>query len=222
MTDETIALFGATGGTGSQVLAAALDKGYKVRIMVRTPSKVTIEHPNLTILKGDFTSIKEMEETIQGADYVISTIGGPTGKPKEFPVGQIVEFIQELVRIMKETPSVKVFLHQAGAFIAHPDGTHPLSMKIMSTIATWLAGIGPNLEENLNIMKYMDSIQDEINFKTIATRPGGLTNGEGGTKLAATASPPLGMTTYKDLGVFTVSALKDESLYGTYPYVGKA
>lgn len=163
MTDETIALFGATGGTGSQVLAAALDKGYKVRIMVRTPSKVTIEHPNLTLLKGDFTSIQQMKETIQGADYVISTIGGPTGKPKEFPVGKIVEFIQELVRIMKETPSVKVFLHQAGAFIAHPDGTHPLSMRMMSTIATWVAGIGPNLEENLNIMKYMDSIQDERN-----------------------------------------------------------
>jgi hypothetical protein len=219
---ETIALFGATGGSGSEVLAAALEKGYKVNAMVRTPSKIEIEHPNLTILKGDFTSTSVIEETIKGADYVISAVGGPMGKPKDFPVGNFLEFTQELVRIMKETPSVKVFLHQAGAFCAHPDGTHPWSMIIMSKIAEWVAGIGPNLEENLNIMKYMDSIQDEIKFKTIATRPGGLTKGEGGTKLAAVENPPLGLTAYKDLGVFTVDAIKDESLYGKYPYVGKA
>ena len=223
---ETIAIFGATGGTGCEVLSAALEKGYKVRIMVRNPSKVSKgnqDHPNLVIVKGDFTGTKAIEETVQGADYVISTVGGPTGKPKDFPVGEILAFIKELVRIIQETaPSVKVFLHQAGAFVPHPDGrAHPLSMKFMNkVVGQWLAGIGPNLIENENIMKYMNSIQSEIKFKTIATRPGGLVKGEGGRKLMASDDkPPMMFSAFKDLGVFTVDAIKDESLYGKYPFV---
>lgn len=219
---ETIAIFGATGNSGKQIVAAALAEGYKVRIMVRTPSKVTVEDANLTVLKGDFTTLDVIKETVKGADYVVSAVGGPLGKPKDFPVGQIVQFIKDLVGVMKEEKSVKVFSHQSGAFVAHPDGTIPLSMKIMAFLATHLGGIGPNLEENLNIEKYTESIKDEVPFKIIITRPGGLKEGEGGVELAAVESPPLGMTTFKDLGVFTVKALKIEELYGNYPYVGKA
>ena len=82
------------------------------------------------------------------------------------------------------------------------------------------AGIGPNLVENENIMKYMESIQEEVKFKTIATRPGALINSAGGSKLQATDNPPLMPTSYKDLGIFTVDAIKDESLHGKYPFVG--
>ena len=220
---ETIALFGGTGGTGSEILAAALDQGYLVRALVRTPSKVTIEHENLTVFKGDIAATDAVKDTVKGADYVISAVGGPLGKPKDFPVGTIVQFIQDLVEIMKQEPSVKVFLHQSGAFVAHPDGTQPLGMKILGTVVGWLAGLGPNLEENLNIEKYMESVKDEVTFKMICTRPGGLKVGSGGTELAASDdSPPYGMATFKDVAVFTLKAIKDESLYGKYPYVGNA
>lgn len=218
---ETIAIFGATGGSGSEILAAALDAGYIVRIMVRNPSKVTIEHSNLTVLKGDFTTLDVVKDTVQGADYVVSAVGGPMGKPKDFPVGTIVQFIKDLYTIMKETPSIKVFLHQSGAYVAHPDGTHPYSMRIMNYLVGWMAGISPNLEENLNIEKYMESVKDDMPFKIICTRPGGLQKGPGGKELGASESPPLGMVDYKDVGVFTVKALKDETLYGKYPYVNK-
>jgi len=224
---ETIAIFGATGGSGSEILAAALNQGYLVRIMIRNPSKLSVlslaEHPNLTVLKGDINSLETIKETVRGADYVISAVGGPMGKPKDFPVGEIVLFIQNLVTIMKETPSVKVFLYQSGSFIAHPDGTQPISLKIMGTIlGRWILALGPNLDENLNIQKYMDSVKDDLPFKTICTRPGGLQKGEGGTKLVAAEMPSFSMVDFKDLGVFTVQALKDESLYGKYPYVAKA
>jgi len=219
---ETIALFGGTGNSGQEILAAALEQGYLVRAMVRNPSKVTIEHKNLTVLTGDFSTLNVIKDTIKGADYVVSAVGGPLGKPKDFPVGQVVQFIQDLVGVLKDEASVKVFLHQSGAFVAHPDGTQPFVMKIMACVVGWLAGIYPNLEENLNIEKFMWSVKDEVPFKMICIRPGGLKKGEGGEELAAVKSPPMGMAFYKDLGVFTVKAIKDESLYGEYPYVGKA
>lgn len=224
---ETIAIFGATGNSGKEILASAIEKGYKVRIMVRDASKLSESmqnHPDVTIFKGDITSTNAIKDTVKGATYVISVVGGRQGKPEEFPTGDFVAFTQTLVEVMKETPTVKVFLHQAGAFVPHPDGSLPLIMKIMGTVIGRLAGIWPNLREHENIIKYMSSVQndDDIKFKMIATRPGGLKFGESkkGIELVASDTDvPTTMVTYCDLGKFTVEAIKDESLYGRFPFV---
>ncbi len=225
---ETIAIFGATGNSGKEILAAALEKGYKVRIMVRNPAKLgesVKNNSNVVIFTGDLTAMGAIENTVKGANYVISAVGGALGKPEDFPTGAFVEFIKVLVKIMKATPTVKAFLHQSGAFVPHPDGTQPFFMNLMRMIAAHpkIGRIGPNLEENENIMKYMHSIQsDDIKFKMIVTRPGGLKSGSSNDAVQLMASDtdiPMGMTTYADLGKFTVDAIKDESLYGRYPYV---
>lgn len=48
-----VVVFDATGNTASAVVERALELGYKVTAFVRTPAKVTIQHPNLTIFQGD-------------------------------------------------------------------------------------------------------------------------------------------------------------------------
>jgi putative NADH-flavin reductase len=50
---RNIIIFGASGGVGSQVVTQALDKGYTVTAIVRDPAAFALEHPNLTIEKGD-------------------------------------------------------------------------------------------------------------------------------------------------------------------------
>ena len=80
---ETIALFGGTGSTGQHFLTLALEAGYKVNILVRNPSKVTItsnNNDNLTVIEGDFSNHEAIKKTIQGATYVVSMAGGPMGK----------------------------------------------------------------------------------------------------------------------------------------------
>eukprot|EP00548_Thalassiothrix_antarctica_P014435 CAMPEP_0194166866 /NCGR_PEP_ID=MMETSP0154-20130528/2366_1 /TAXON_ID=1049557 /ORGANISM="Thalassiothrix antarctica, Strain L6-D1" /LENGTH=228 /DNA_ID=CAMNT_0038877667 /DNA_START=44 /DNA_END=730 /DNA_ORIENTATION=- len=225
-TETTIALFGATGGTGSEILASALEQGYRVRIMVRTPSKVVpSEHPNLTVLEGDCTgSLETIRETLQGADYVINVVGGPVGIPKDYPVGVYSEFLRVLVGAMKEQSSIKVYLHQSGVLTPHPDGSQPWGMWLLdATFGRYVLRIGPNTDEHNVEQKYLESVRDDLPFKFICTRPGGLQKGEGGTKLAASdTSPCYTMVDFKDLGVWTLEALKDESLYGKYPYVIKA
>jgi uncharacterized protein YbjT (DUF2867 family) len=222
---ETIALFGATGETGREVLAAALEQGKKVHVMVRNPAKLVVkEHANLVVVEGDcFASDakSKIEQTVKGTDYVISCIGGQLGKPKEYPVGEVLNFVKELVEVIQNTPSIKTFLFQSGAFVPHPDGSHPLSMKLMAkVVGEWLVGIGPNLKENKDIQDYLYTMLDKVNFKIIVTRPGGLVKSEGGAKVVARSAPPFGMTAFKDLAMFTLEAVKEESLYGTYPFVG--
>jgi len=223
---ETIALFGATGGTGSEILASALDQGYRVRIMVRTPSKVMpLEHPNLTVLEGNCTgSLEAIQETLRGADYVINTVGGPEGIPEDFPVGVYAEFLRVLVGAMREVPSIKVYLHQSGVLTPHPDGSQPWGMRLLdATFGRHVLRIGPNTDEHNVEQKYLESVREDLPFRFICTRPGGLETGKGGIKLLASdTSPCYTMVTFKDLAVWSLEALQDESLYGKYPYVIKA
>jgi uncharacterized protein YbjT (DUF2867 family) len=46
-----IALFGGTGKTGKHLMQQALDQGHSLRVLVRSPEKVTITHDNLKILQ---------------------------------------------------------------------------------------------------------------------------------------------------------------------------
>ena len=224
---ETIAIFGSTGKSGKEILAGALEKGYKVRLMVRNPAKLENSIKNnadVTVFTGNISSKDAIRDTIQGSQYVISVVSGPLGKPDQFPVGEFLAFTKTLVEIMKETPTVKVFLHQAGAFVPHPDGSHPLLLRMLKKYAEHpkLGGIGPNLAENLSIMKYMMSIQDDddVKFKMIATRPGKLDNSDKMVELIGDdTNYPMSTTSYYDLGRFTVDAIEDESLYGKFPFV---
>lgn len=70
-----IVVFGATGTTGSAVVERALELGYTVTAFVRSPEKVTIQHPNLTIFQGDVLDAVSVEMAVQGQDAVISSLG---------------------------------------------------------------------------------------------------------------------------------------------------
>jgi nucleoside-diphosphate-sugar epimerase len=66
-TKPTVAIFGATGGTGLSVLKNCLAAGHAVNVLARTPSKLTSlssQYPNLHIIQGDIHSIPSVKETL--------------------------------------------------------------------------------------------------------------------------------------------------------------
>jgi putative NADH-flavin reductase len=70
-----ITLLGATGQTGSVVLQQALNAGYKVTAVARTPTKIAIKHENLTIIGGDATDVNILKKAMSGNNLLISTLG---------------------------------------------------------------------------------------------------------------------------------------------------
>jgi len=70
-----IALLGATGGTGGEVLTQGLAAGHTITALVRTPAKLLLTNKQLTVQKGDATSVDDLTTAFAGADVVISTIG---------------------------------------------------------------------------------------------------------------------------------------------------
>jgi putative NADH-flavin reductase len=71
-----ILVFGASGGTGRELLKQALDKGIEVTAFVRDASKVQdIQNPNLTVVGGNVLNMEDVGRTVAGHDAVLYAIG---------------------------------------------------------------------------------------------------------------------------------------------------
>jgi putative NADH-flavin reductase len=70
-----VLIVGATGGTGRQLVAQALERGFAVTALVRDPSKLQIAHPQLTVVRGDVLDAGSVETAMRGQEAVLSALG---------------------------------------------------------------------------------------------------------------------------------------------------
>ncbi len=75
--NATFALLGATRGIGRIALERALERGHRVRALVRPGSALDITHENLTVVRGDATNPADIARALEGADAVLSAVGTP-------------------------------------------------------------------------------------------------------------------------------------------------
>ncbi|MEK6267911.1 MAG: NAD(P)H-binding protein [Planococcus sp. (in: firmicutes)] len=68
-----LAIFGATGRVGEEILKRALADGHDVKALVR--SEKLEAHPNLEVVIGDVRNAEDIEKTIAGTTAVFSAIG---------------------------------------------------------------------------------------------------------------------------------------------------
>lgn len=69
-----IALFGANGRVGRDILFLLLKNNIEVTVLVRDSAKVQ-PHDSLTVLQGDARNMADIERTLENADAVISALG---------------------------------------------------------------------------------------------------------------------------------------------------
>ena len=72
---NSIVVLGANGGIGRHAVVTALDAGYEVTAILRTPAKLDLSHPRLTIVQGDILHPGELVQHLKNKDAVISAIG---------------------------------------------------------------------------------------------------------------------------------------------------
>lgn len=70
-----VLIVGATGGTGRQLVAQALERGHAVTALVRNPSRFQVEHPHLTVIHGDVRDYASVETAMRGQEAVLSALG---------------------------------------------------------------------------------------------------------------------------------------------------
>ncbi|MFG1603103.1 NAD(P)-dependent oxidoreductase [Actinoplanes sp. NPDC049265] len=71
-----IAILGATGATGREVLAAALDRGHEVVALARRPEALSdVRHDRLDVKRADVDEPSSVIDAVRGADALISALG---------------------------------------------------------------------------------------------------------------------------------------------------
>src|ERR1700694_4709281 len=70
-----VLIVGATGGTGRQLVAQALERGHAVTAFVRDPSALGVEHPRLHVMRGDVLDYPSVEAAMQAQEVVLCALG---------------------------------------------------------------------------------------------------------------------------------------------------
>lgn len=103
-----IAILGATGLTGKQLVQQALAAAHDVVAVVRTPEKMSdIQHQKLTLAEASIFNAEELKQHFEGVDAVISTIGFP---PFPRTCTGYSEATKNVVKAMRETSCKRLIL----------------------------------------------------------------------------------------------------------------
>ncbi|HEX8243738.1 MAG TPA: SDR family oxidoreductase [Longimicrobium sp.] len=76
-----VVVFGATGGTGRELVKQALGHAHTVRAFVRNPDKLKIIHHRLEVVQGDVLDATAVAAAVAGQDAVMSALGVNDRKP---------------------------------------------------------------------------------------------------------------------------------------------
>jgi putative NADH-flavin reductase len=77
-----VAIFGASGGTGSLLTERCLAAGYEVTALVRTPDEFLFKD-RVRVVQGSVFDAGVVRETIAGADLVMSALGARSLKKED-------------------------------------------------------------------------------------------------------------------------------------------
>jgi putative NADH-flavin reductase len=111
-----IAIFGASGATGTLLTQRCLAAGYKVSVLLRTPERFP-HRGQVRVIQGSPFDIASVRQTIDGADAVLSALGAKSLKKEdvlERAVPQIITAMQESLSQAKPVRRI-VVLGSAGA-----------------------------------------------------------------------------------------------------------
>lgn len=81
---KNVILIGASGFVGSAIMNEALNRDHRVTAVVLNPEKITVTHPNLTVLKADATDPCTLAKLAEGKDAVISAYNPGWGNSRQY------------------------------------------------------------------------------------------------------------------------------------------
>jgi len=103
-----IAIIGATGATGKYVLQGALERGYAIRVLARTPEKLSHLKEKVEIVKGSVDDVEAVKQLFEGVTVIISTLG--TNKKPNYIVEKGVQTMLQAIHRLKNKPR---FIHMS-------------------------------------------------------------------------------------------------------------
>ena len=186
MTSTTTTLVvGATGATGRHVVQMLLDKGQKVRAIVRSKERMErllagdfadrLEITEASLLELDQT---ELEDLTKGCDAVVSCLGhtpdfkGIWGHPRKL----VTETVRRLTTAINTQNTKFIIMGSSG--VANPNGSddvRPFSERLILTLLSWMI---PPVTDNEQAALYLHNLGRETSVEWCIVRPDNLIDGD--------------------------------------------
>ena len=100
-----VALYGATGKSGSRILQELASRGHRVTAIVRDPARLPQQGPGVVVKQDHLSDPKKIAATINGAEAVISAYAPPQDRPDE-----IVDVTQRQVEALNHGANVRLIV----------------------------------------------------------------------------------------------------------------
>jgi putative NADH-flavin reductase len=132
-----ITIFGATGGTGRQLVQQALAASHEVTAFVRDPTKLNVQHDCLQIVQGDVTDPVAVERAVCGAQAVISVLN----TRRDAKGSPITQGTKNILTAMKKY-GVRRLVFSAAPSARDPQDSPDLRFKLMIGLVRLVAHAG--------------------------------------------------------------------------------
>lgn len=130
-----LTILGATGRTGRHLVEQALADDHDITAFVRTPSKLPIQSPRLTLVQGDVLDSEAVQRAVAGADAVVLAIGHTNGSPPNL----LKTAAQNVVAAMQQH-GVQRVVTEMGAGVPDPRDPGGLGPAFMRGVMKLVAG----------------------------------------------------------------------------------
>ena len=202
-----LAVFGATGGTGKQVVEQALAAGHTVTVLVRDPAKLAIINPALTVKRGNVLEAEDVFNTVHGADAAVISLGNTANNPD----GVVAKGTANVVSAMQKSGVARLIV-VTSLGVGESKDQVPFAFKAL--IATVLRKAMQDKEEQEKIVK-----ASALDWTIV--RPGGLTDGPRTGNYRYGIDPKLsaGQVSRADVAEFILKELTDTQFLRKAPAI---
>jgi len=207
---KRLAILGATGPLGRELVAQAHGRGYQLRILSRRDIHDLPE--GVKVIRGDYFDAAALRNVLKGADAVLSCIGPPQHRKTTFSAQEYGAAMAQLVSAM-QVQGITRIVNIASTATRLNDEPYGIGRRLLRLILKFIAPVViPGKEAELRVLAASDR-----DWTTI--RPPLIKVGAGGVLRASDQSPQGMKVDQAFLAGFLLDALEDEAWNRKAPFV---
>ncbi len=192
------------------MLRRSLAAGHQVRALVRDPSKLRVADEKLTVIGGDVLDPTAVDETVAGADVVLSLFGHVKGSPRTLQT----DGTRLIVTAMQKHGVTRLVTLSGGGLRAPLDRPKPPDRIIRAALRLLSGHVLADAEGHLAVLQSSGLDWTVVRGPMLTEEPG-----KGRYRVGWVGVDASTRISRDDLVDFSVTQIDDETFVGRLPFV---
>lgn len=227
-----ILIAGATGATGSILVEQLLGKNHNVRVIVRSPEKLSreiLQHPNLTVTNAPVLDLSdnEMAALTKGCSAVVSCLGhvlsfsGMFGKPRKLCTDTTRRLCAAIAANQPDKPAKFILMSSVG--VPHPGTDNKRTWQDRALLSLLHVALPPHNDNESAAAYLLEQIGRRNEFvEWCSVRPDSLIDAET-SPYEITEAPSTGIlsglpTSRANVADFMTRLVEDQALWQEWKF----